>query len=49
MEMNADSKEQALRVALISSTRTVFGLRETSFSELFPEVQILHLLDETLI
>jgi hypothetical protein len=36
-------------VALVSSTRTVFGPMEAAFREVFPEAQILHLLDETLI
>jgi hypothetical protein len=36
-------------VALVSSTRAVFGPMETAFREVFPEAQILHILDETLI
>ena len=39
----------APRVALVSSTRAVFGPMEAAFREGFPEAQILHLLDETLI
>lgn len=37
------------RVALVSSTRAVFGPMEAAFREGFPEAQILHLLDETLL
>jgi len=37
------------KVALVSSTRAVFGPMEAAFREVFPEAQILHLLDETLI
>jgi hypothetical protein len=36
-------------VALVSSTRAVFGPMEAAFREVFPEAQILHLLDETLL
>jgi len=36
-------------VALVSSTRAVFGPMEAAFREVFPEAQVLHLLDETLI
>jgi hypothetical protein len=36
-------------VALVSSTRAVFGPMEAAFREVFPEAQILHILDETLI
>jgi hypothetical protein len=36
-------------VALVSSTRAVFGPMESAFREVFPEAQILHILDETLI
>jgi Asp/Glu/hydantoin racemase len=36
-------------VALISSTRAVFGPMEAAFQEGFPEAEILHLLDETLL
>jgi aspartate/glutamate racemase len=36
-------------VALVSSTRAVFGPMEAAFREEFPEAEILHLLDETLI
>ena len=43
------SKKVAPRVALVSSTRAVFGPMEASFREEFPRAQILHLLDETLI
>ena len=34
---------------MVSSTRAVFGPMEAAFREGFPEVQVLHLLDETLI
>ncbi len=37
------------KVALVSSTRAVFGPMEAAFREVFPEAQILHLLDETLL
>ncbi len=37
------------KVALISSTRAVFRPMEAAFREVFPEAQILHILDETLI
>jgi aspartate/glutamate racemase len=37
------------KVALVSSTRAVFGPMDAAFREIFPEAQILHLLDETLI
>ncbi len=36
-------------VALVSSTPAVFGPMEAAFREVFPEAQILHILDETLI
>ena len=47
--MNADSKMQAIRVALVSSTRAVFGPMEAAFREVFPEAQVVHVLDETLL
>jgi hypothetical protein len=37
------------KVALVSSTRAVFGPMEAAFRERFPEAKILHLLDETLL
>ncbi len=37
------------RVALLSSTRAVFSPMEAAFKASFPEAQIIHLLDETLI
>jgi len=37
------------RVALLSSTRAVFSPMEVAFQEVFPQAQIIHLLDETLI
>ncbi len=42
-------KSFSKKVALVSSTRAVFGPMEAAFREVFPEAQILHLLDETLI
>ena len=36
-------------MALVSSTRAVFPSMEAAFRDVFPEAQILHLLDETLI
>jgi hypothetical protein len=47
--MNMDSKMHVIRVALVSSTRAVFGPMEAAFRDVFPEAQILHLLDETLL
>jgi aspartate/glutamate racemase len=47
--MNRDNKKQTPRVALISSTRAVFGPMEAAFRAGFPEAEIFHLLDETLI
>ena len=49
MNLKSISEKSAPRVALVSSTRAVFGPMEAAFREVFPEVQILHLLDETLI
>jgi hypothetical protein len=49
MSLKSSSKKETPRVALVSSTRAVFGPMETAFREIFPEAQILHLLDETLI
>jgi len=49
MKSKGISKKVAPRVALVSSTRAVFGPMEAAFREGFPEAQILHLLDETLI
>ena len=49
MNLKSISKKVAPRVALVSSTRAVFGPMEAAFREVFPEAQILHLLDETLI
>jgi hypothetical protein len=49
MKSETTSKKAAPRVALISSTRAVFAPMETAFREGFPEAQIFHLLDETLI
>lgn len=36
-------------MALVSSTRAVFGAMEAAFRDGFPEARILHLLDETLL
>ena len=47
--MNTGSNMKGIRVALVSSTRAVFGPMEAAFRDVFPEAQILHLLDETLI
>ena len=47
--MKTGSKMRAMRVALVSSTRAVFGPMEAAFRSAFPEAQILHLLDETLL
>src|SRR5512143_3544987 len=41
--------EKALRVALVSSTRAVFGSMEAAFRSVFPEAQVIHILDETLL
>ena len=49
MNLKSISKKDPPRVALVSSTRAVFGPMEAAFREVFPEAQILHLLDETLI
>lgn len=46
-EVNLSSNKP--RVVLISSTRAVFNPMEEAFKEGFPEAQIIHLLDETLI
>ena len=49
MNLKSISKKVSPRVALVSSTRAVFASMEAAFREVFPEAQILHLLDETLI
>jgi Asp/Glu/hydantoin racemase len=49
MSLKSISKKAPPRVALVSSTRAVFASMEAAFREAFPEAQILHLLDETLI
>lgn len=41
--------EKRPKVALISSTKAVFGPMEAAFAEIFPEAQIMHILDETLL
>ncbi|MGB9698652.1 MAG: aspartate/glutamate racemase family protein [Thermodesulfobacteriota bacterium] len=37
------------KVALISSTKAVFRPMEAAFAEIFPEAQLMHILDETLL
>ena len=49
MNTKTDSASKGLRVALLSSTRAVFIPMEAAFKAAFPEAQITHLLDETLI
>ncbi len=49
MNRKSISQKAAPRVALVSSTRAVFGPMEAAFREVFPEAHILHLLDETLL
>lgn len=41
--------EKKPRIALISSTKAVFGPMEAAFAEIFPEAQLFHILDETLL
>ncbi len=41
--------EKKTKVALISSTKAVFGPMEAAFAEIFPEAQVMHILDETLL
>lgn len=47
--MENKSAEKKPKVALISSTKAVFGPMEAAFAEIFPEAQIMHILDETLL
>jgi Asp/Glu/hydantoin racemase len=49
MNIRTDFPRMPPRVALLSSTRAVFSPMEAAFREVFPEAQIVHLLDETLI
>lgn len=49
MNLNNNCSGRAPRVALLSSTHAVFGPMEAAFRDVFPEAQIVHLLDETLI
>jgi hypothetical protein len=49
MNTTTDSASKGLKVALLSSTRAVFIPMEAAFKGAFPEAQIIHLLDETLI
>ena len=49
MNMKSDLSSKELKVALLSSTRAVFGPMEGAFRDIFPEAQIIHLLDETLL
>lgn len=44
-----DAKREIPKVALISSTRAVFGSMEKAFQAFFPEAETVHLLDETLL
>jgi Asp/Glu/hydantoin racemase len=45
--MDADRK--APKIALISSTRAVFGSMEAAFKAVFPEAEVIQILDETLL
>ncbi len=47
--LTVPQKGPSPRVALVSSTRAVFGPMEAAFQEGVPEAQILNLLDETLV
>ena len=47
MDHKKESANKPPRVALLSSTRAVFSSMERAFREIFPEAQVLHLLDET--
>ncbi len=49
MDLKNMSTKIPPRVALVSSTRAVFGPMEAAFRDIFPDATILHLLDETLI
>ena len=49
VNIKADFPNKELKVALLSSTRAVFSPMEAAFRDIFPEVQIIHLLDETLL
>lgn len=49
MNSRMGSLSKKITVALLSSTRAIFGPMEAAFQEIFPEAQILHLLDETLL
>ena len=49
MNGSVDVLRKAPRVALLSSTRAVFSPMEVAFKAAFPEAQIIHLLDETLL
>ncbi|MDI6753560.1 MAG: hypothetical protein QME78_04105 [Thermodesulfobacteriota bacterium] len=49
MNIRTDFPGKAPRVALLSSTRAVFGPMEAAFRTEFPEAQVVHLLDETLL
>jgi Asp/Glu/hydantoin racemase len=44
-----DIKREIPKVAMISSTRAVFGSMEAAFKAVFPEAETIHLLDETLL
>jgi hypothetical protein len=44
-----DANRETPKIALISSTRAVFGSMEAAFKAVFPEAEVIHLLDETLL
>ena len=44
-----DANKETPKIALISSTRAVFGPMEAAFKAVFPEAEVIHLLDETLL
>jgi len=44
-----DTNRETPKIALISSTRAVFGSMEAAFKAVFPEAEVIHLLDETLL
>lgn len=47
--MEYKNLKKKTKVALISSTKAVFGPMEDAFAEIFPEAQLMHILDETLL
>ena len=44
-----DANREKTKIALISSTRAVFGSMDAAFKVLFPEAEIIQILDETLL